>query len=66
MRPLGQGVGTSFTSLTFLFSILQALCEVVEQPAGFFFSDKMTSLDLLDMYFVILDIFEKIAGQNST
>jgi hypothetical protein len=49
----------SFTSLTFLFSILQALFEVVEQPAGAFVSEKMTSLNFFDMYFVIWDICDQ-------
>ena len=33
--------------------ILQALYEVVERPAVFLFSDKMTSLDIFDMYLVV-------------
>jgi hypothetical protein len=48
---------TSFTSFTFQLSILQALCEVVERPTGFFLSEKMTSLDLFDMHFVMFDKF---------
>jgi hypothetical protein len=38
--------------------ILQALCEVVGQPTVFCFSEKMTSLELSDIKFVILDIFD--------
>jgi hypothetical protein len=40
---------------------------VVGVPQGFLFSDKMTLLDLLDMYFVVLVIFNKyliIFGQT--
>mgnify|MGYP000010910909 CR=1 FL=1 len=32
--------------------------DVVERPAGFF-SDEMTSLDLLEMYFVNFDAFSQ-------
>ena len=31
-----------------------ALGDVVERPAGFFFSEKMTPLEILAMYFIIL------------
>ena len=36
---------------------LQTLCDVVERPVRFFFSDKMTSFELVDMYFVVLIFF---------
>ena len=35
--------------------MLQALDEVVQLPAGFFFSDKMTSLEFWDMHFVVFN-----------
>ena len=38
---------------------LQALGDVVERPAGFFFPEKMTSLEILDMSFIIFDVFNK-------
>jgi hypothetical protein len=37
--------------------MLQALGEVVEQPAGFVFSVKMTSLEFWDMYSVVFNAF---------
>jgi hypothetical protein len=39
--------------------ILQALFEVVGQPTGLFFFEKMTSLMLFDMSFVIFYIFNQ-------
>ena len=36
---------------------LQALDDVVERPAGAFFPEKMTSLEILDMYLIIFDVF---------
>jgi hypothetical protein len=36
--------------------ILQPLYEEVERPAGFFLSEKMTSLDLLEMHFSVFNI----------
>ena len=38
---------------------LQALEDVVERPAGAFFLQKMTSLEILDMSFTIFDIFSQ-------
>ena len=38
---------------------LQALGDVVERPAGAFFPEKMTSLEFLDMSFIILDVFSQ-------
>ena len=35
---------------------LQALGDVVERPAGAFFSEKMTSLETLDMSLVNFDV----------
>ena len=35
--------------------MLQALGEVVERPAGFFFSHKMTSLEFWDTCFVVFN-----------
>ena len=31
----------------------------MERPAGFFFPDKMTSLDILDMSFINFDVFSQ-------
>ena len=38
---------------------LQALGDVVERPAGVFFPEKITSLDILDMSFVIVYVFSQ-------
>ena len=38
---------------------LQALGDVVERPAGAFFPEKMASLEILDMSFVIFDDFSQ-------
>ena len=38
---------------------LQALGDIVERPAGAFFPEKMTSLEILDMSFVIFDVFSQ-------
>ena len=35
---------------------LQALCNVVGRTAGAFCSEKMTSLDLFDTHFIVLDM----------
>jgi hypothetical protein len=43
--------------LPHLRSILQAVCEEVERPAGFSFSEKMRPLDLFDMHFFISATF---------
>ena len=40
-----------------VWASLQALEDVVERPAGFFFPEKMTSLDFVDMSFVIVYVF---------
>ena len=43
-----------------------ALCDVVGIPAGFFFSEKMTSLEISDMYFVKFDVFgQKLSNIRS-
>ena len=34
----------------------------MERPAGAFFPEKMTSLDILDMTFLIFDVFLSIFG----
>ena len=31
----------------------------MERPAGAFFPEKMTSLDFLDMHFIIFDVFSQ-------
>jgi hypothetical protein len=46
----------SFTSFMFLLSILLALCEVVERPTVFVFAEKITFLDISDMYLMIFDM----------
>ena len=38
---------------------LQALEDVVERPAEAFFPKKMTSLEMLDMSFIIFDVFSQ-------
>ena len=38
---------------------LQALEDVVERPAGAFFPEKMASLEILDMPFIISDVFNQ-------
>ena len=43
---------------------LQALCDVVKRPAVFVFPDKMTSLDLLDIHSVMLDMFYQTRTQT--
>ena len=40
-----------------VWASLQALGDVVEHPAGFFFPEKMTSLAIFDMYLNICDVF---------
>ena len=35
----------------------------MERPAGFFFSEKMTSLDILDMHFVNINDFGQYLQQ---
>ena len=40
-----------------VWASLQALGDVVERPAGAFFPEKMTSLEILDMSFTIFVVF---------
>jgi hypothetical protein len=39
--------------------MLQALGEVVERPAGFVLSDKITFLEIVDMYFVAFSVLDQ-------
>ena len=36
----------------------------MERPAGTFFPEKMTSLEILDMSFIIFDVFSKYLEQD--
>ena len=40
-----------------VWASLQALGDVVEHPAGFFFPEKMTSLENLDMRCITFEVF---------
>ena len=48
-----------------VWAFLQALEDVVERPAGAFFSEKMPSLDILDMQFVNINDFCQYLQQIS-
>ena len=39
---------------------MQALEDVVERPAVSFSRERLTSLEILDRYFIIVDIFVKV------
>ena len=41
---------------------LQALDDVVERPTGFFFPEKMTSLEFMDMYLIICHVLCQMEG----